>query len=272
MTDGFPTFSSPPVVETVVAVGFVPPPSFNVVQIGKFWDRYFSNDLPTIQEQPRYEMPLERLHDALLGSQIGFRLGTTPSPRLWFSGDGSHLVQLQNDWLAYNWQKQGDAEQYERYPSRRGRVVSALENLQRFLDEERLGRLTPTQCEVTYVNHVVLEPDDLALGRLGGTLGGVSESAGTFLPLPEVSRYASSYLISRNAQPLGRLHLTAEPGRLPQNGQDIVVLTLTARGQALEPNLEGALAFCDLGREWIVKGFLDVTTPRMHKRWGLEGG
>ena len=35
------------------------------------------------------------------------------------------------------------------------------------------------------------------------------------------------------------------------------------------PGVEGVLAFCDVGRNWIVAGFEDLTTDLMHSRWGI---
>jgi hypothetical protein len=48
--------------------------------------------------------------------------------------------------------------------------------------------------------------------------------------------------------------------------------TLTARGQPLGTGLAGVLEFLDLGREWIVTGFDELTTPEMHRLWGRHNG
>jgi hypothetical protein len=44
-------------------------------------------------------------------------------------------------------------------------------------------------------------------------------------------------------------------------------LTLTARGAPIGAGVAGALEFLDLGRRWIVRGFADLTTERMHIAW-----
>jgi hypothetical protein len=53
-----------------------------------------------------------------------------------------------------------------------------------------------------------------------------------------------------------------------------MIMTLTARGFPIRvaetSDIEAAFAFFDLGREWIVKGFKDLTTPAMHKVWGIK--
>lgn len=272
MADGFPTFSKPPVVETVLSMGFSEPKGFDTIQLVRFWDRDLSDEFPNVSEHPRYQMPIERLQDPLAGAPLTFPLIGQPSPRLWLSDESTHLVQLQTDWLAYNWRKQGspDEAKYERYPSGRTRFEAVANRLRSFLLDGNFGILVPTQCEVTYINHIDLLPDDREFGRLGGVLSAVDESASSFLPAPESTRYAASYVVAHQGVPMGRLHISAEPGRRTLEGPDIVVLTLTARGRPTVPDLEGALAFCDLGREWIVKGFLDITSRRMQTdRWGL---
>jgi hypothetical protein len=46
-----------------------------------------------------------------------------------------------------------------------------------------------------------------------------------------------------------------------------VQLRLTARGLPDGQDLDGVLAWMDLGREWIVRGFADITSPSAHALW-----
>ena len=41
----------------------------------------------------------------------------------------------------------------------------------------------------------------------------------------------------------------------------------SARGVPFGEGVEGAFAFFDLGRRWIVKAFADITTPDMQRAW-----
>lgn len=50
----------------------------------------------------------------------------------------------------------------------------------------------------------------------------------------------------------------------------IYVLTLTVRGMASSPDVEGVLEFADYGRDLIVRTFRDITTDEMHKEWQLR--
>jgi len=35
--------------------------------------------------------------------------------------------------------------------------------------------------------------------------------------------------------------------------------------------VEDAMAFLDVGHEWVVRGFTSVTTTSMQSKWGKEG-
>ena len=45
------------------------------------------------------------------------------------------------------------------------------------------------------------------------------------------------------------------------------LMNLSARGIPLGPGVGGAFDFFDLAREWIVRGFADLTTRAMHRSW-----
>lgn len=266
----FPEFDRPPVVETVLSVRFREITKLVGARVGQFWDRHLREELPDLQERPPYQAPVERTSgdDAVvLQMQLS---GAPPMSRTWLVG-GNSLVQIQSDWFAYNWRRTPDEPDYIRYPAARERFGVWLNDLGEFVQQE-LGRaLVPTQCEVTYVNQIELTVEDLAQGPLGAVLRGIVPTNGAFLPVPVQAETTTSYLINSPAgEPVGQLHINAESVRASRESRG-VRLVLTARGRPLAEGIEGALAFCDLGREWIVKGFKDCTSEAMWDRWGLKG-
>jgi hypothetical protein len=68
--------------------------------------------------------------------------------------------------------------------------------------------------------------------------------------------------------PVGRLHSVTTPRYRVDTMEPVYVLEMVARGQPLGPGLDGAVALLDLGHEYIVRGFADLTTRRMHEVWG----
>lgn len=265
-----PNFENPPVVETVLSVSFRKIPALHAAMLVKFWNECLSSDLPKIEEHPPYKPPIEFFDPSRRAYIADFDLsGSFPSPRF-FCSSGNHLVQLQVDWFAYNWRKTPDNPEYSRYEKGRERFKSYLREFQAFLKQSlEVKNLEPTQCEITYVNHIELTPDDLEEGPFGRVLQDVKPTSGKFLPTPEAARYGASYIIEEESNPLGRLHVNAEHVMVEDEPKIVLYLNLTARGKPLSSDLEGILGFIDIGREWIVKGFVDITTSWRHQRWGL---
>ncbi len=270
-TEGLPDFDAPPVVETVLAVRIRDVTGLDAPRLVKFWDDRLSADLPAIEERPPYDAPIEQFGQGSGTPRMALQVGTAmPSPRF-FCSSGSDLVQLQQDWFAYNWRKTPDNPDYTRYEKGRAKFKRWLMDLGSYVQETLGETLIPTQCEVTYINHVVLTEEDLAYGPLGAVLRDVQPRSGIFLPSPETSRHASAYVIPGDeGSPVGRLHVAVDRAWAGEERRPIVLLSLTARGAPQAGDIPSALEFLDLGRQWVVKGFTDLTTDTFHRRWGLS--
>jgi uncharacterized protein (TIGR04255 family) len=190
-------------------------------------------------------------------------------PRLWAkSPDGARLVQLQTDWLAFNWRDAPDSPRpYPRWPSIEHGFVTEFRRLSGYFAAEGFGEIIARQCEVTYINQI----------RPGGVWSTHSDfdhvltligSPGGFLPRPETLQLSASFLLkdASGSEP-GRLHVSAQPAFQREDNLPIIVLTLTARGQPSGTNEESVLDFLKLGHEWVVRGFADLTTLEMHEEW-----
>lgn len=270
-TEGLPDFEAPPVIETVLAVRYRDVPGLDAPRLVKFWDECLAADLPTIEERPPYEAPVEQFGQESGTSPVALRIGgSIPSPRF-FCSSGNDLIQLQQDWFAYNWRKTPENPDYTRYEKGRAKFERWMTDLSSFVQETFGAELVPTQCEVTYINHIALTADDLAWGPFGAVLRDIQPRSGAFLPLPETSRHVSAYVIpSDEGSPMGRLHVAVDRAWAGEERGPIVLLSLTARGAPRTSELSSVLEFLDLGRRWVVKGFVDMTTASFHQRWGLS--
>ena len=74
-------------------------------------------------------------------------------------------------------------------------------------------------------------------------------------------------LRNESNSPVGRLFVSAEPA-MRMDGQPVIQLTLTAKGQPPTPDLDGVRTFLSQGREQIVRGFTELTSKKMHDTWG----
>ncbi len=272
-----PDFRTPPVVEVVLSIQFAELRKYRTVHGGLLWDRTFRESFGEVSEHPPLEPTFETFGAAGTGG-VGFSLRHVPGPpvpRLWFAMKNKReLVQFQADRFIHNWRKIASDEKYPRYENIKQKFLSEILDIEKFLLEYDIGKIQPNQCEVTYVNHICLENMKDPRDRLDQILrpwarvDADPEDKNASLPPLEDVRLAARYVIGDDrGAPLGRLLIQAEPV-VAQNNQPIVRLSLTARGAPLNPTMEGAEMFLDIGRETIVRGFTAITTPAMHETWG----
>lgn len=267
--EDLPDFGKPPVAETVLSLQFEPLEGLTTAHIGLLWQR-FRDQLPLIEEHPPLPPVFERFEPPV-PSRIEVRVEQKPPvPRLWFlNRRRTELIQVQSNRFLHNWRKMQDLEPYPRYGPIRDKFRGEVATLEQFLSEEDLGTLAVNQCEVTYVNHI--EPSGVweRHGQLDMVVRGWSGlPAEGFLPEAEDGVVRLRFVIRGEAgKPIGRLHAAVQPGWKKSDKSPILTLTLTARGMPLGEGIEGAFAFLDLGRKWIVKGFAEWTTPEMQRVW-----
>ena len=255
-----PDYRKPPVVEVIFAVA-VAPLAIPVVDLARFGLERLGEEFPIHQDQPPARMPTESFEDAAATIMPALSLLTGAPPiRLWFqSEDKSKLVQLQRDWLAYNWQGSSGDSQYPRYDPIENRFLQVWDSFSDFLANLSGETLTAHQCELSYINHIT--PDGLweRLGQLNKVLRLV-DVAGNFLPEPEDGQIAFRYRIRQGDRNAGRLYIQAAPGQRQTDRSPVIQLTLTARGEPIGQGRGGMVDFFRLAHEWIVNGFAAVTT------------
>lgn len=258
-------FRDPPVIETLLGVQFVPLETLSVLHFGLFWARVRER-YPRYQIQPPLDPAVEEFDLSPKTRQLQLRTFKEPSIRCWFiTEDGSQLVQLQKDRLIRNWRKRSPEENYPRYASLKPEFVFDWERFSNFLEEIELGVPEINQCEVTYVNHIVLEKGWQSFGETQKAITLLSEAQMEFLPRPEFIEMNAGYAMPNKK---GRLRVSMQPVFSAPLQREVLQLTLTARGKPTSSNLESVLEWFNLGHEWIVRGFVDLTTPEMHRAWG----
>lgn len=236
------------------------------------------DELPKRAYQPPLP-PMEELFDMPRGVpsfQMTFDAGFS-LPRVWFiSADDTWLVQLQADRLTVNWRRQQIAGEYPRYAEVRRRLGSFFDVLESCLAEAGTEEPGINFCEVTYVNSIATEGAESGQTQHPHTaafLRDVSTWRGKrFLPEPEDMQAQARWRITdKGGSPVGRLYLTVNPGFRPLDTMPIYVMNLTSRVIPGQEDRASALAALDLGHRWVVLGFEDLTTPKMHEIWKRRG-
>ena len=124
------------------------------------------------------------------------------------------------------------------------------------------------QCEVTYVNHIPIG-DAAESGRrvLRGHAQDPFRDRGSSHGLSAGIRSHDAERRYLMPDKKGRLYVTVQPVVRKDDRRPVLQLTLTARGRPDSASTEDVLRWFDLGHEWIVRGFADLTTADMHRRW-----
>lgn len=266
-----PEFDRPPVAEVVLSVKFNPT-GLTVGHVGLLWQEY-RRTFPNIEEHAPLDVPVEILKErrpALAPPKI--EVVQVPRTRTWFVSEaGDQLVQVQHDFFAHNWRRAAAAPSYPRYAAIRNEFEAELKEFVAFLEKQELGTPVPVQCEVSYVNHITMDGDLRGHEDLHDVFRLWAAPSFEFLPKIDDGRFLARFVIpGTKGEFLGRLHLSVQPGFIGEGPEErqVFVATLTARGVPTSDSVSGILEFLDKGHEWIVRGFADCTTPRMHMVWG----
>jgi len=265
-----PDFTNPPVIEVALSVQFEPLSGFRTSHFGLLWSD-FRRQFPRTEEHPPRPPVIDQF-GIRRAPKMDVRVEVAlPVPQCRFLNDtGTELIQIQQDRFVHNWRKVGAGDEYPRYESVKRRFEQELGVFRQFLAREDLGELVPNQCEITYVNHIISGAGWERHGELGEVITvWTTRYSDTFLSGPEDIGLRVRYIIPGvDGSPIGRLLVSVDPAYRAEDDRPIYVLLLTARGRPIGQGIEGALGFLDIGREWIVRGFTSLTSPRMHEIWG----
>ncbi|MEX2661109.1 MAG: TIGR04255 family protein [Vicinamibacterales bacterium] len=261
-----PEYAAPPVEEVAVSIMFEGLERLSSAHVGRLWQKY--PEFPRTEDHPEIDLAVELPPDPSSHEFPRVEFGK-PRLRTWFlSKDGTRLIQVQRNRFAYNWRRAESGNTYPHYHVLREQFVEALAVFRDFLRTSDFPDIKPVQSELTYVNHIKDE-GGWPHSRVADVVNVWRESATGFLPAPEDVRFAVRYVMPDSKGAFaGRLAVTLAPAYLVNNHEEILALTMVARGRPLDSSVDGAFAFLDLGHEWIVRGFTELTTAAMHERWG----
>jgi uncharacterized protein (TIGR04255 family) len=257
-----PTFDVPPVNEVAIGVDFAPIQGWNVTHYGLLY-KHFIERYPNVLAQPPLPAQMETFGEKPPGFPLSFSFSTAPDTRCWFidSTDGQ-LLQVQSDKFLRNWRKRDGSREYPRYKVFRREFMADWKRFLDFVKGLGLPPPQPRQCEILYINHLELGvplPDMFTF---------VKAPPRDFLPEPESANFAVSYRIPGI---LARLHVVLNRAVRIQDGAEVLQFSLTARGQPAGTTPDNLMEWFDVGHEWIIRAFDDLTTTQMHRLWQKRG-
>jgi len=264
-------FTDAPIVEVIAGVAFDGLPVDAGPYLAVFWHDHLRQRFPNVQQQPTYTPPREVFGQERHAPGFQFEFGQgLPPTRLWASNpDGQELIQVQPGWFACNWRKVAEDSEYDHWPKRRRALSERFSEFADFLENEGLGTVKLTQCEVTYVNHV--RPNSLwATHADAAKIFNVTFPSDPTTTLEQISTEVQVAL-SRDGRQWGRMYIKINPAFAQDGRTPLYVLELTVRGPAHEVggDLEPVTTFMDKAREAIVRTFLAITSADMQSKvWG----
>lgn len=186
--------------------------------------------------------------------------------RSWFLDQTKNqLIQIQSDRFIRNWRQLDGTEPYPRFPPLLQKFEDEWDGFGRFLAEENIGAISLNQCELTYVNHIERGAgwqEFSELDKVFSLFRAAKQSA--FLPAPEVANWGARYNLPEGR---GRLHVQLNPVFRSRDLKLVLAFTLIARGAPADNTTKEVLAWFNLGHEWIVRAFDELTDPHMHQIW-----
>lgn len=268
-TAGLPDYERPPVVETILGVQFAKIRGLTNAHLGAFWQYLGREDWPNAIDAPPVPAQFERFEKAPAWAGAGARLTLTQDLAVRIqlrNAQNNRMLQIQNGRLHLNWLGFG-GDAYPRYDNVRADFEALWMRFRDFSADLSEGELRPNQWEVTYLNHILRgsvweTPADWGFFR---HLHGVET---TELVEPESFSGNWQFAIPNRR---GRLHVQWQHAQQPGNAEELIRLTMTARGPlpSAPSNDQTILDGLDLGRDTIVRFFRDSMSEEANQHWGL---
>lgn len=257
-----PSYAKPPVVEVVCGILFEP---LDILQMhfGLLWQKY-QPDYPGNSEVAALA-PMIESFDSELGAP-SFEITDVPPLRTWFiHRNETGIVQVQRDRFLHNWKKVRPDDAYPRYSSVIELFRERLATFEEFLAEMSLGQLRPKQYELTYVNQIPQGDAWITMADIGAVFPDFlsRNTSQRFLPAPELFNWRTTYVLPNKH---GRLHVTMRRAVRGPSKEPILHMELTARGfPGGDSDREAMWRWFELGHDWIVRAFADLTSETLQE-------
>jgi uncharacterized protein (TIGR04255 family) len=267
-----PDYKKPPVVEVAMGVQYMPLEAFSTVQVGLYWETIRDN-YNCVEEQPPISHIIEEIEETPgirpLKIRPNLEVRTKPElPRTWFlNSTGNRLIQVQRDRFLHNWRQTEEKDEYPRYPVVKATFFENWTGFCEFLTDQTLPSPQIDQCELTYVNHIRQGEGWEAIDDIFSLFTFLDwRTRSNFMTIPENLRWSMQFLLPNK---MGRLYVEMSIVRIKYDNSLAIRFSLTARGiPSGKIDTESMSGWFDIAREWIVKGFADLTSKKTDSIWG----
>ncbi|TXN05926.1 TIGR04255 family protein [Methylobacterium sp. WL64] len=257
-----------PLIDMAMSIQFAALTSLRTPYVGLLWgnfrDRYQQGtEAPPVP--PQFEMfggPA-----GIGGPQFTIQLNALV-PRIIFEGvDGDVLLHVQQDRLIMGWRRYPTGRPYPGYVALRDRFMEEVRVVEGFLKAEGLGEIRPNQCELTYVNALLL-PGETAIHEHLDSVTPMWRPIDTGLPF-DSALLQNRYVISSGSEQTGRLYTTFSPAVLTATGEPNYQLEIVARCRPSGETVDAAFATLDSSHDLIGRAYKSVTSSVVRTSGGV---
>src|SRR5580704_13513515 len=271
MAKDYPKFEAPPLVETALSVQFASLPGYTTPHAGWFWKEYLekleddsSRKWSQLAEAPRVEDQFERFGtEDTWAPPVAFRmLQSAPSQRVQFiRADGDRMIQIQDTRFILNWRKK--TSPYPKYDALLLEFRTMFHAFESFASEAGFGALKLNQWEIVYIDQI----------KKGEMWSSVRDWTRIFpgLAMPSVrikpasdETMSADWRFSLEGQQ-GRLYISLRQIRLQPSNEEVLNLTLLARGP-IDASRTWERGF-ELGHEAVSEAFIAITSAEAQEQW-----
>jgi uncharacterized protein (TIGR04255 family) len=257
--DRLPEYENPPVAEVVTGVYFRKIP-LQLPHFGLLW-KQFQHDYPRFEEAPPLITTIEQSDTP-----------DFPMPRVWFlSRDETGVIQVQNSYFLANWRRVKADDAYPRYHRVMEQYRDRLGRFSAFLESQSLPEIEPVHYEMTYVNHIPQGDGWNDLGDIGRVLPDLSwrKEPVRFFSGHETLNCVWGFSLPKG---MGRLRVSVKTARRRADDVPVLIMELTAKGKPEASASLDAWNWYSVAREWIVRGFADLTSSEVQETvWKRTG-
>lgn len=264
MVTDHPQFAAPPVTETVLGVQFNTISGWSAAHAGLFWAKCLDDHWVQARDAAPIAVSSEKFPREWTPPQITIQeAGELGSRTQLVHENDERLIQLQDSWFVYNWlRRKGDYPSYDKLVPE---FESAFDKFRRFVADQELGTIAPSQFDVTYVNHIPKGELWESLVDWKQIFPGLEFPGAQVDGLAPDSLSASWQLVIGENR--GRLNVSLQHAQDQSTKGEIILLRLTAKGSIDEDKGYSVRECLDLGHKSVVDAFVDMTSESAHQHW-----
>lgn len=263
------SFKNPPVIEVSATVQFADlPQDWALTNLEKVRAAVGVNDYPKIEFKP----PLGKLVPLQIPNELSFKLSSDQEfefPRIWLmSEDETHLIQIQNDRLSFNWRKLPESSNadYSKFDLVWKKFKDGCVGLDNLIKQEVGQHLQVQAIELAYLNSIPfkafggVEKIDTCMKHF------ISHSDAELIGVPTQINFLWEFNLQGTI--LKAQGLTIKD---PNTGDQVLRFDLVTRKFSPSPIKVDSSEFedwFDIAHDRIIDSFVSLTADTMHEKWG----